>query len=368
MVTDLKIRLAGYHVQMDKPRHDLQVPTTNQFDHFRFREDAFSAASFSTAGAWVNAESPAGNVTITGLDGYADNRITFRAKATGDYTVTNDLTSVGGFALLTNELNLASSPAALVGTRTATINGAGLMMTATRAGVSPRINLTATDARPQAFTFRVEQDLELYDDLTIAGNGNQNFVFAGDVREFRPGRKLVKQGSADVTFAGKLDVSESVDLQGGKVSFLDGAVRGDLIARSGVAVIVGQRGIVVGSGGGGPPLEIVQTGLELNYDAALDLSGDAVWTDSATPADNLAFTGSASTVNVTSTTLPYLTKAYSIPASGGASGLNNYFESSGPRSAQVATFEVVFNAGNLAAGTNQVLFEVGGARAASRSC
>lgn len=361
MVNDLKLRLAGYHVQMDKPRYDNQAPATNQFDHFRFREDAFTTASFSSAGAWVNAESPAGNVTFTSLDGYADNRLTFRAKVNGDYTLTNDLTSVGGFAYLTNEVNLASSPAPLVGNRTATINGAGLMMTATRAGVLPRINLDATDARPQAFTFHVEHDLELYDDLTIAGNGNQNFVFAGAIREFRPGRKLVKQGSADVTFAGQIDVSEAVDLQGGKVSFHDGAVRGDLVARSGVAVIVGQRGIVAGSGGGGSPLEIVQTGLELNYDAALDISGDAIWTNAASPADNLAFGGAASTVNVATSTFPILSKAYSIPTSGGASGLNNYFEANGPRSAQDATFEVVFNSSNLAAGTNQVLFEVGGA-------
>ncbi len=72
--------LASYQVQMDKPRHDNQADDTNQFDHFRFREDNFAAAAFSTANAWTNGDTGSGIFTASWRDGYANNELTFRTK------------------------------------------------------------------------------------------------------------------------------------------------------------------------------------------------------------------------------------------------------------------------------------------------
>ncbi|QDT69329.1 Arylsulfatase [Planctomycetes bacterium MalM25] len=362
VVEELHQLMAGYQVQMDKPRHDNQAPLTNQFDHFRFRENAVTNGAFSSANAWVDGDNPGGSVTASWRDGYADNRMTFRAKSSGDYTVTNDLKGAGGLAYMANRLTLASADAPLVGERSATIAGLPLMMTASRAGAAPVIDLDALDATPGAFTFNVDADIEVYDDLTLQGNGNQRFVFGGQVREFRPGRSVTKAGSADVTFAGGVDLSGTLDLQGGAVAFTNGSVRGHVLARTGVAVRVGPEGIVPGEGGSGDdPLEIVTTDLELNYDAALDLSGDSLWSDAAGSPDNLSFGSAATTTPVDTATFPHLSAAYTIPTSGGAEGLNNYFEQSGPRSRQDATFEVVFNVTNSSAGADQVLLEAGGA-------
>ncbi len=109
----------------------------------------------------------------------------------------------------------------------------------------------------------------------------------------------------------------------------------------------------------GPGLLPIRTNLQLEFDAALDTPGDNVWS-SAVGTDSLQFAANASPIAVSSTALPGLTAAYSIPTSGGATGLNGYFEANGPRSTQDATFEVAFRVASNSTAANQVLLEVGG--------
>ena len=281
--------LASYHVQMDKPRHDNQAPETNQFDHFRFREDNFVAANFSTSSAWTNGDTGSGSFTASWRDGYANNVLTFRTKATGDYTVTNDLDAAAGFAYMTSKINLITHPTPLSAAHTGTVGGLPVLMTKNLSGDGPEINLDATDATAGVFSFHVDLDIEVYDDLTIRGDGNQNFAFGGEIREFRDGRSITKTGSADAEFAGPISVTGTVDLQGGKVSLIDGTVGGHLVARSGVIVSVGgggfNRTIVTPPN----PTPIVTDGLDLHYDAVLDFAGDATWDDVAGSASNLSF-------------------------------------------------------------------------------
>ena len=355
--------LASYHVQMEKPRVDNNADETNQFDHFRFREGNFSAAAFSTTNAWVNGETNSGSATATWRDGYANNRLTFRAKATGDYTVTNDLSSVGGFAYMANQINLTSGTAPLTEARTATINGQPVLLTSSLSGVSPTLNLDASDVSPKSFTFRIDHDLEVYDHLTIQGDGNQNFEINGQIREFRPGRNVTKLGTSDLTLGGGVHITGALHLQGGKVAFTNGQVRGSLIADATSSVVVGGVGFNETTDPPAGPT-IVTDGLDLHYNAATDLSGDSLWNNEL-GGSNLSFSGAAAATTVSDALFPGLTHAYNIPSSGSAGGLSNYFEGSSPRSRQDATFEVWFHVDDTSAGGNQVIFEVGATRGVS---
>lgn len=359
LVQELHGLLTSYHVEIDKPRHDNQAPVTNQFDHFRFRAESFANAVFSTADAWVDGDHPGAPQTASWRDGYANNRMTFPAKESGDYTVINDLYSAGGIAYIANRISLASAAGPLAGQHTAEISGLPILMAANRAGEPPVIDLSANDALPQQFTFQFDAGVELYDDLLIQGDGNQRFLFGGQLRELRAGCNVTKTGAAGVTFEGGIDLSGTLDLQGGHVTFTEGTLRGNVLVRSGVVLQVGPSGIAPGETS--ESLEIVLARLDLNYDAALDISGDGVWSDAAAPASNLTFASPAATSPVDSSVYPQLSASYSIPSSGGAAGLNNYFEQAGPRSRQDATFEVVFRVTDDNAGSDQVLFEVGGA-------
>ncbi|MEO0587565.1 MAG: sulfatase-like hydrolase/transferase, partial [Planctomycetota bacterium] len=356
----LRQDLAGYHVGMEKPRFDNNADETNQFDHFRFREEAFSSAAFSSANAWTNGDTGSGQFTVTWRDGYANNELTFRAKASGSYTANNDLFSVGGFAYMVNRINLNSATAALSAGNEANINGLPVMLVNRLDGTGPKIALDATDATANAFAFNINHDVEIYDHAEIGGNGNQTFAINGQIREFLPGRNVTKTGTSEVTLGGGVAITGTLDVQAGTVSFTDGQVDGSIVARTGSSLIVGGRGfneVVESAPAPGPG--IVTNNLTLHFDASLDNSGDALWTDVAS-GQSLSFAGATGTVPVNDPTFQAITAAYDIGADGGAEGLNNFFESA-ERSVEDATFEVWFKVDNAAAGGDQVLVEVGGA-------
>lgn len=350
--------LASYHVQMDKPRHDNQAGLTNQFDHFLFREGDFATALFSTANAWTNGETNTGSFTATWRDGYANNVLTFRTKVTGDYSVTNDLNSVGGFSYMANKINLATGSNPLNSNHQATIGGLPVMLTKNRQGDLPEINLDATDATAKKFSFEIDHDIEIYDDLQIQGDGNQNFAINGQIREFRAGRNVTKTGTSELTLGGGVDITGNLDVQGGKVAFTNGQFRGNLISQPGTSLTVGGVGFNEVSGTP-PSASIVTSGLNLNFDAMQNISGTSTWID-AQSGQSLSFGGAASTTPVSDGTYPGITAAYHIPSTGGAGGIANYFEGSNPLSRKDATFEVWFNVATTSGGGDQVLFEAGG--------
>lgn len=154
---------------------------------------------------------------------------------------------------------------------------------------------------------------------------------------------------------------------------IDGALRlaaGSTLRTSGTAaqftsnLTLNATVLEVGGPGleNGPPQVLpVSTGLKLNYVASLDMPGDNIWTDAVGSANSFAFAQAVSPIAVSDPTFPAITAAYPIGSIGGAQGLNQYFETDGPRSRQDATFELVFRIGNTAAGVDQVLFEAGGA-------
>ncbi|MCA9234417.1 MAG: sulfatase-like hydrolase/transferase [Planctomycetales bacterium] len=371
VVEELHQLLASYHVQLDKPRHDNQAPETNQFDHFQFREAAFTAATFTSADAWTNGDTGTGSYTASWRDGYADNQLTFRTKPSGDYVVTNNLTSVGGFAYMTNTINFTSQPAALAAPHSGTINGDALLLVKNRKGDGPEINLDATDAAPGLFTFNLDADVEVYDDLTIQGDGNQEFRINGRIREFRPERNVVKSGNSTAWIGGGTDLTGNLTVQGGTVEFASATVKANnVIAQAGTTIRVGGGGFGESQITVTPGPQPVTSHLALEYDAAADGSGDAVWNATARSEQiGLDFGGAASAISVIDPTLQRLTAAYSTGTVGGASSpssSNTYFEAGSPtRSRSDATFEVVFRVNDVSAGDNQVLLDVGATRGVS---
>ncbi|MEM6329127.1 MAG: sulfatase-like hydrolase/transferase [Planctomycetota bacterium] len=360
IVAQLQRVMTDFDVQMDKARFDNRATNTNQFDEFRFRGDAFPVASWSAAGAWNNNQQLSTVATLAEGDGYANAVLVFQSRAAGAFTATNDLTRVGGLEFMANQIRLIGSDGPVTGGGVSTIGGRGVLLTKSLSGELPVLRLDAMQAGPHSQGFDIALDISLYDDLTITGDGDQSFAITGNLTEYRPGRSVTKTGSAAVSFGGEISLSGTLDIQAGLAEFTDGRVRGDLQARSGAVIRVGGQGIVPGTGNTGPPPPIVTTGLQLNFDAALDTSGDAVWGDAAGGEDPLSFAGPASSSPVDTATFPSLTSAYAIPVSGGAIGLNQYFEQASQRSQRDATFEVVFNVTDTSAGADQVLLEVGG--------
>jgi hypothetical protein len=360
IVAQLQQVMTSYDVQMDKARYDNRAASVNQFDQFRFRENAFAIASWSTTNAWTN-NLAGGNATMNESDGYANAVLVFANRSQGDYTSTNDLTRIGGLEFMANRIELTDNGQPLLADGRATIGGRGVLLAKNLDGTLPVLALDATIQSEQTYTYDLALDVNLYDNLTIAGDGNQQFVLSGALRAYRQGIAVTKTGSANLSIQGAVQIGGLLDLQAGLVEFVEGTVDGHLTTQAGATVRVGQVGIAAGSVNNDPPPAIVTTGLELFYDAAADAPGDNIWSNSVGgTATDLNFTSNAVASLVTAAEFPALSAAYRIPASGVAGGLNNYFENGGPRSQRDATFEVVFRVGDTAAGADQVLIEAGG--------
>ncbi|QDU88838.1 Glycosyl hydrolase catalytic core [Pirellulimonas nuda] len=91
---------------------------------------------------------------------------------------------------------------------------------------------------------------------------------------------------------------------------------GDLILNASTLVVGGE-----GFNERTPQTPIVAGGLNLNFDASLDSPGDSLWSSSV-GSEALSFGAAATPAVVQSPKFPALSAAYSIPTSGGASGLN----------------------------------------------
>lgn len=243
-----------------------------------------------------------------------------------------------------------------------------------------------------ANSFRRDSYVRVRDGATLRKEGFAQVGFSGAISNqgtlhVIEGELLFEEGSYSGGGAIRVDEGATLNLilQGGRGTYtisntqidvegrVDGPVRiaaGSTLTPLGEVAEFGStlavRDSVVEVGGPGfnvltPSAQPVTAGLQLNYDAALDTPGDNVWSDAVGSSDAFTFAQNASPVAVNEASFPGVTAAYSIDTTGGAEGLNQYFESLGPRSRQDATFEIAFLVEDAAAGGDQVLMEVGGA-------
>lgn len=252
-----------------------------------------------------------------------------------------------------------------------TISGTGDWSTAFRRDSYARVRDGATLIKDGSAAFELRAPVTVEGTLRVV-EGTLS-LFDGSLRG--GGTTVVDQGATlAVSFnGGRSPYSVSghqIDLTGeieGNTAFSGGSAlttHGDAARVSG-SLTVGSSTLTVGGEGfepGNSSVSPVAAGLVLDYDAALDVSGDNVWDNAAGGANAVTFGQPSSVIPVTDASFPGLSAAYANESVGGAEGLNGFFEQGGPaRSRQDATFEVVFRIDDTNAGTDQVLMEVGGA-------
>lgn len=230
-----------------------------------------------------------------------------------------------------------------------------------------RVRAGATLRKTGANTIELTGALELDGNLEVAEGtlllagrapigGGSIRVQEGATLAIESGRDVFTVSSRDFESSGVVDgairfASQATVTPGGRTpTFTSNLTLQDSM------VVVGGTGFTVAT----PAVLPVVTQLGLDYNAALDTSGDNTWEDAAGSGELLTFAGPANTTLVNDAAFPGVSAAYEIGQSGGAEGLNQFFEGGGPRSRQDATFEVVFRVDSTLAGSDQVLMEVGG--------
>lgn len=217
--------------------------------------------NWSAANAWV--EGGTSNLeTMFHMDAFAGAILEFPTTDSVSYVSTNDMTRSTGLEFMLNKLVLSG---AFNGTedQSGTIEGNALLFTDSLDGVGPQIALNATNggggpfapgAPSPQFTYSIDLDVVMFDDLTIAGNGSAELTINGQVRDYFDPRNLTKTGLSKVFLAGDNTYAGNTTVAGGTFALVGSATLGNtphIAVQSGAVFDVSATdsgGFTLGSG------------------------------------------------------------------------------------------------------------------------
>jgi arylsulfatase A-like enzyme len=203
-----------WETQMQKPSQTTSR-SQNRFDHFVYRHDQSASANWSAADIWQQGGT-SNNQTMIDEDAYANAILEFRPRDDASYTATNNMTRSSTLTYMLNELRLDGDFAG-ASDQSATIAGNDLLLVDNLQGQGPTIRLDSTTSTAAEFTYNIDTNLVLYDNLTIAGDSGQAFVIGGGFSNFYEARSVTKTGVSSVTLTGVSSIGGSLTTQEGEV-------------------------------------------------------------------------------------------------------------------------------------------------------
>jgi autotransporter-associated beta strand protein len=236
IVADLRRETTFWEAQMAKAKWGpLGTLNQNVFDHFVFRTDQANPTNWNAASAWTQAGT-ASVKTMNPGDAYPNAILEFAVRDDADYVATNNMTRWTKLAFMLNQLQLTGTLTSATD-RQATINGNKVLFVRSLSGELPSIRLDATSSTSAKFTFQIDNELQLLHDLEITGNGTQNFVINGAIRDYYEAKQpevfdahnVRKSGTSSVTlsgintFTGKLTVEQGSVTVDGPSAAINGA-------------------------------------------------------------------------------------------------------------------------------------------------
>jgi autotransporter-associated beta strand protein len=247
IVADLMRELTNWEAQLAKPKWgSIGALNQNVFDHFVFRNDLAASNNWNATGVWRQAGTTT-NATMKPADAYANAILEFGVRDDSDYTAVNNMTRLTKRTFMLNQLRLTGSFEG-VDHRQGTISGNKVLFVRSQAGELPQIRLDATSSgTTSTFNFHLNNELQLLHDLEITGDGTQNFVINGQIRDYYESEapnitlphNVTKLGTSRVTLTAENTFGGSLSILGGEV-VIDGPS----------AAVNGPSSIYIGSGGG----------------------------------------------------------------------------------------------------------------------
>ncbi len=196
---------------------------SNRFDHFVYRQNQATNGNWGAANAWQQAGT-SNIVSMDANDAYPNALLEFRPRDDANYVAANNMTRVSGFAYMLNEIRLSGEFAGAAD-RSATIAGNELLFVDDLEGNGPTLRLDATKSTAANYTYHLDSDLILLDDLTISGDSSLQYNINGDMRPFHENRSVTKTGASSVTLTGINDFGGVLDIQQGEVALVDGRIK-----------------------------------------------------------------------------------------------------------------------------------------------
>jgi autotransporter-associated beta strand protein len=284
-IAELFRDLTGWEATLAKPLYGvLGADDRNKFDQFVFNNRLAASANWSAAGQWAESGNRTHTVTMNVDDAYANDAIEFLTRDDASYTANNDMTRMSGQTYMLNQLQLGGSFGASQA-QSGAITGLPLLFVNSLSGQTPKIQLDATTTSQANFTFNLNNELQLYNDLEIAGNGTQNFVIGGAIRDYYDSHdpnnttphSVTKSGTSSVTLTANNSFKGSLAITGGQVH-VSGA-SGQISAAS--RIVIGSAGMLALDGGSitVPTIDNALPG-DYNHDHQVNTADYTIWRSS----------------------------------------------------------------------------------------
>ncbi len=224
LVEELKRDLTDREVTFDKQRFSsfnqtLESENINLNDRFSLRGTA-GITNWSDADNWIDP----GNSDIDTLnrrDGFAGAVLEF-GTSDDDYVSNNDLVRDTGLEFILNKVVLNGDFDNFT-SRSATIQGNDILFTRDLDSVGPELEISANNISTGDFSYNLDLNLVLYDDLTITGDGNSEVNINGIISQYADRtRNLTKNSAGKVILTGENTFSGNTLIERGVLA-LSGA-------------------------------------------------------------------------------------------------------------------------------------------------
>jgi autotransporter-associated beta strand protein len=235
----LEKAFTAWDLRNAKPRWSSSNSPQNVVDRFQFRPQD-SLPNWSANQVWSKPDDSWKRTQLSREDAFADCVLQFPARDDLDYTSNNNLTRQTGLHFALNKLRIVATAIGAVN-HTGTITGNPLLFTRNLADSAPHIENASTVSGGMDFTLFIDNQLLLYDDLELSGDGDTTCHIRGDIQAYGPGRGLNKTGSATVRLSG-------VNRLGGAVNIHDGVLElaGGILDTTGLSMASGQQFVFSG--------------------------------------------------------------------------------------------------------------------------
>ena len=193
--------------------------------------------------------------TMFHTDAFAGAVLEFPTTDDFSYVSNNDMTRSTGLEFMLNKIILSGSFAGSQN-ESATIAGNDVLLTDSLDGVGPQLAIDATNVGGQSYSYSVDLDLVMYDDLTITGDGDASVTINGQIKDYSAPRNLTKSGASRVSLTGNNTYFGSTTITGGTLALTGTAT---LANTSGIEVESGATFDLSGTSTGGLTLHSGQT-------------------------------------------------------------------------------------------------------------
>lgn len=203
-------------IRFDTPATDSAFASLDSIELGLSTTGGVQQVNFSDSNAWV--EGGTTNVeTMFHTDAFAGAVLEFPTTEDFSYVANNDMTRSTGLEYMLNKVILSGSYTGS-SNESATIEGNDLLFTDSLDGAGPMISAEASNSSAPEFSYAIDVNVIMFDDLELTGNGDAEVTINGVISEYSEPSSLTKSGSSKFTLNGANNYTGDTTVEAGTLS------------------------------------------------------------------------------------------------------------------------------------------------------